>query len=314
MNELNMEKLNGGLCGLVNFGAARYLNSVLQSFINNKNLLNNILNNNFEKNEKFIDKESLVDEIYKLLKGSWSENCVIVPKSLLITLSQIDDNELNNQNDPDEYYEKILSRLYEETCHKLDVNVDDIEELYDKEWIKSFNKEFSFVNNNFYGLYKSEILCKSCGHKHLSFNPFISLKLELVSDNILSCLKSHLSWEDNITFTCDKCKTKDNAKKRLTLIKVPDTFVMTIKRYNNFVKKNNQQINYSTDFTIDGNRYELYCIINHEGENTFCGHYTSYVKYIKDNNWYHINDNHISKVDINEIDSSDIYMLFYKKI
>ena len=314
MNQLNIEKLNGGLCGLVNFGATCYLNSVLQSFINNKSLLENILNNNFEKNEKFIEKDSLIDEIYKLLKGSWNENCVIVPKSLLITLSQIDDNELNNQNDPDEYYEKILSRLYEETCHKIDINVDEIEELYDKEWIKSFNKEFSFVNNNFYGLYKSEIECKSCGHKHISFNPFISLKLELVCDNILSCLKSHLSWEDNITFTCDKCKYKDNARKRLTLIKVPDTFVMTIKRYNNFIKKNDKKINYSTSFTIDNNKYELYCIINHEGQNTFCGHYTAYIKYIKDDEWYHINDNHISKVDISNINSSDIYMLFYKKI
>lgn len=314
MNHLNMEKLNGGLCGLVNFGATCYLNSVLQSFINNRSLLEKILNNNYEKNDKFLNEDCLIDEMSNLLKGSWNENCVIVPKSLIIILSKIDNNELNNQNDPDEYYEKICSRLQEETCHKIDINLDNIKEVYDKEWIKSFNKEISFMNDNFYGLYKSEILCKSCGFKHLSFNPFISLKLELVSDNILSCLKSHLSWEDNITFTCDKCKSKDNAKKRLTLIKVPDTFVMTIKRYNNFIKKNNQKINYSTNFTIDNNKYELYCIINHEGQNTFCGHYTAYVKYIKNDEWYHINDNHINKVDISNVDSSDIYMLFYKKI
>ena len=64
-----------------------------------------------------------------------------------------------------------------------------------------------------------KILCKECGHSHLSYNPFITLKLELTSDNILSCLKSHLSWEEDIVFTCDKCKCKDNAKKRLTLTK-----------------------------------------------------------------------------------------------
>ena len=45
-----------------------------------------------------------------------------------------------------------------------------------------------------------KFLCKECGQSHLSYNPFITLKLELTSDNILSCLKSHLSWEEDIVF------------------------------------------------------------------------------------------------------------------
>ena len=42
-----MDDLPGGLCGLVNFGATCYLNSVLQSFINNEHILNYILNERY---------------------------------------------------------------------------------------------------------------------------------------------------------------------------------------------------------------------------------------------------------------------------
>lgn len=304
---------NGGLCGLVNFGATCYLNSILQSLIHNPHLLKIILNNKYSINNKFSD-ELLINEIEKLLKGSWSENCTIVPKSLILTLQNIDKNNLNEQNDPDEYYEKIVNRLYEETCFPVDIDINELDDIYNKEWLSYFKKNISFINETFYGQYKSEILCKECGHSHLSYNPFITLKLELTSDNILSCLKSHLSWEEDIVFTCDKCKCKDNAKKRLTLTKIPDILVITIKRYNNVIEKNNSNITISNSFNIDNNKLELFSIVNHFGPCVYAGHYTSYIKYMKDDLWYHMDDNNINQIDINSINSSNVYMLFYKKI
>ena len=90
--------------------------------------------------------------------------------------------------------------------------------------------------------------------------------------------------------------------------------MVTLKRYNNFNEKNDIEIDYPLLFEIDGIKLELYCIVNHFGPNVFCGHYTSYVKYINDNNWYHIDDDSIEIVDIDNIDKTDVYMLFYKKI
>jgi len=298
--------MEGGLCGLVNFGATCYLNSILQSLFNNEYILDNVLNaNNYNVNDTY-NENILINILEQLLKDIWKQKCVLGPKPFVITLSQIEKNCINEQNDPDEFYEKIITRLYEETCETVKTD----EEL----WDNSFKDKHSFVNINFYGLYKSEIYCNNCNHNSVTYNPFITLKLELVNNNMINCLKSHLSWENDIVYTCEKCKCENNSKKRFTIIKTPNVFVVTLKRYNNFNEKNNTVIDYPLLFEIDGIKLELYCIVNHFGPNIYCGHYTSYVKYINDNNWYHIDDDSIEMIDIDNIDKSDVYMLFYKKI
>lgn len=297
---------NGGLCGLVNFGATCYLNSTLQALINNNYIVKHILKNKYTVNNTYSD-HILVKELESLLRDLWNENCIMAPKRFIFEFSQIEKMNLNEQNDPDEFYEKILSRIYEETCIL-------VSDTNNKEWDNNFKNKHSFVNENFYGQYKSEIVCLNCNHNSLTYSPFITLKLEIVNNNMLQCLKSHLSWENNITFTCEKCKCKDKAKKRFTILKIPNVFVVTLKRYTNFGQKKNDIIEYPLLFEIDNIKLELYAIIVHYGSHLFCGHYTSYVKYINNNNWYHIDDNNIEEVNIDTIDKSDVYMLFYKRI
>lgn len=299
----NME---GGLCGLINFGATCYLNSILQALFNNNFILDNILiNTNYTINDTY-NENILIKILEQLLKDIWKNKCVLGPRPIIFTLSQIEKNDINEQNDPDEFYEKIITRLYEETHQNIEID-EDI-------WDTTFKKKNCFVNLNFYGLYKSEIFCNNCSNNSISYNPFISLKLEIVNNNMISCLKSHLSWENNITYTCEKCKCKNNCKKRFTIIKTPNVFVVTFKRYNNFNEKDNTSIEYPLQFEIDGIKLELYSIVNHFGPHIYCGHYTSYNKYLNDNNWYHIDDDSIEQININTIDKTNIYMLFYKRI
>ena len=298
--------MEGGLCGLVNFGATCYLNSILQALFNNNYILDNILiDSKFKVNNTYTDN-ILIKILEQLLKDIWKTKCILGPKPIVFTLSQIEKTDINEQNDPDEFYEKIITRIYEETCEESKTNM----EL----WDNCFKKKNSFVNLNFYGLYKSEIFCNNCSNNSISYSPFISLKLEIVNNSMINCLKSHLSWENDIIYTCEKCKCQNNCKKRFTIMKTPNVFVVTFKRYNNFYQKNNTIIDYPLLFEIDGIKLELYSIVNHFGSNIYCGHYTSFTKYLNDNNWYHIDDDSIEQVNIEDIDKSNIYMLFYKKI
>ena len=299
------QKYEGGLCGLQNFGATCYLNSVLQTLFNNNYLVQYILNNKYTLNGEF-EEQILIKELEELLEIVWGQNCIIAPKKFMMEFSQIEKMNLNEQNDPDEYYEKIITRLYEETCIE-------IEETNNKQWDLNFKNKHSYINSEFYGQYKSEIQCLECNNSSLSYNPYISLKLEVVDTTVINCLKSHLSWENNITYTCEKCKKECDARKRFTILKIPNVFVVTLKRYTNFGEKKNDVIDYPLLFEIDNIKLELYALIVHYGDHLYCGHYTSYVKYLRDNKWYHIDDNNIEEVDINNIDKSNVYMLFYKK-
>ena len=301
-----------GLSGLINISNTCYLNSILQTLFNNNHLKEYLLNEDIIINNKY--EKNLLNELKKIIQSVYSENSVILPKSFIQTLSIINKENLNEQNDPDEYYEKIITRLYEETCIEINNNnITNINES-DKSWLKYFNKKFSYINNLYYGQYKSEMLCEICNNISITYEPFISIKLELKHNNLLNCLKQHLSWEEDIEYKCEKCNKINKSKKRLTLMKLPKILIFTFKSYNNLIEKNMINITYPILFEIDNNKYELNSVINHYG---FClegGHYTAFCKNIINNNWYEFDDRNIILKNLNNINSSDIYMLIYHQI
>ena len=164
--------------------------------------------------------------------------------------------------------------------------------------------------------------------KHLITNECNNQSFEL-SD----CFESlvHVEKLDDINkWNCPNCNEKVNAFKKISIWIPPKIMIIQIKRFIHnfsergyFASKLNNMIKYPiNDFKINNYMsdyakklgeftYDLVGVTNHIG-NINGGHYFAYVKSITDNNWYCMDDDNVTRLDENEIVSSNAYMLFYK--
>ena len=96
---------NKGNCGLVNLSNTCYLNSILQTFFNNSYIKEHILSNQYKTNNNF--QQNLIIELDKLVKNVWDENSIILPKSFIETLSNMN---FDLDNDAFKQFSKMLNK------------------------------------------------------------------------------------------------------------------------------------------------------------------------------------------------------------
>ena len=113
-------------------------------------------------------------------------------------------------------------------------------------------------------------------------------------------------------YRCEKCKSLQNATKRLSVNIAPRILIVTIKRFDIFGRKLSKKIRYPATFdlkkymdaSIDDSKktkvvgneiYDLYGIVIHVGSSTNSGHYYAYCKSFDNSQWYECNDSHISR-------------------
>ncbi|MCQ2816988.1 MAG: hypothetical protein MJ252_06960 [archaeon] len=145
--------------------------------------------------------------------------------------------------------------------------------------------------------------------------------------SIYDCFKKFVkkeTLEEENKWYCNKCKEHQRASKKIQLYKIPNFFIIHLKRFNN-----NSKIDTVVDFPItdldvsnfvvgnkreggDNEKYDLFAIANHYGSMGF-GHYISYAKNNTDGKWYEFNDSSVSQIREDSLVSSSAYVLFYKK-
>ena len=134
--------------------------------------------------------------------------------------------------------------------------------------------------------------------------------------------------DDNNQWNCTNCDIKVKALQK-TCIWIPSNIlIIQIKRFiteynnNEFKSKkitnllefpiNNFDISpYMSDTSRMTHIYDLIAVSNQIG-NLDGGHYYSYVKSLVDNNWYHIDDDSIERIEESKIITNNAYLLFYK--
>jgi ubiquitin carboxyl-terminal hydrolase 8 len=314
------EGSNGtGHSGLTNLGNTCYLNASVQ-ILSHIYELNNYLMNIKELNR--INESVLTFEWISLYKLLWSQNCIISPNRFVSKIKELTKGKTTKfcnfqQNDANEYFYFMLDCIHN-SLNKLDPSI---------KLNKTLNNELNKEIDN----YES----KDCSIVHSLFSSFLVYTFINKDTNVVEFAKYEphfmielsiplvdtITIEDCIQFTFqeelldtlwydEKTNEKKQLLKRTSISYYPTILVIHLKRWIH-LKKNKQVVHFNEILQLENNKYELFGIINHEG-NIFGGHYFSY---IKKNKWFLFNDTNISQVqDIVNIISDQNYCLFYRKI
>ena len=206
-NENNDEELYK--VGFYNIGNTCYMNSVLQIFLNvkelkdifipknseeNKNFLSFILNTNNNEINKIVSENGyLVLELMNLLKSKWKgKHKTLNPRKFKEICGEYNDIfKTSEQQDAHDFYTFVIDKLHEETNINYDSDnqykditnnevIDTTElDLANECWANNIRKNASYFYALFMGQLKSTLICAECNTKKIKFEPFSALELPI---------------------------------------------------------------------------------------------------------------------------------------
>lgn len=333
-----------GFSGLTNMGNTCYMNSVFQCLSSDINFIIQLLSldvNKYLGN----DYNDLLSCFHKLIDGLWRENRIIRPTSMKRSINfNFEKYDNKHHHDANEFFYDFLEALRISTSERyVSVDVLDVSSSHYrnsvKEWRSILKDKKSIISDQFYGQYKKRYTCTVCSKINYKYDLFSSLILDLSSkpnETLESLLNLHFK-EDCVKLKCD-CNEdtvdtdnesedgvwEDHGKEEhrvdTDLLRLPETLVITINRYSerNAKKAIPVEISKELDFseylvtnTNESVKYTLSSIICHKGNTLEYGHYYAFVER---NGGYIFNDNKVYKSPFESLDTTEPYMLFYKKI
>jgi ubiquitin carboxyl-terminal hydrolase 36/42 len=300
--------------GLFNCGNSCYFNASLQC-LSHLDKFNNLLE------EKLYAQDDLIPRFYiSLMKQIKGDGVISCSEPILNGKAEQDfynlagpllpRKKLNNQEDASEFINFMLNKLIDPYFGKNNL----------------FPKAKTTALINLFNLESISELKTSCGHK--SEKPEKTLNIELsVPDKVneipLLDRLNAFSIEDQLSDVyCDQCNKTGDATKSLTIGKLPEYFVISLKRFDyDYVK--NHPIKFSTPVifplkleimandpkskfinsalkkTLGSSviSYNLLVFIVHGGSTANSGHYWAYGK-DKGGDWYLYNDSTVSKQEL----------------
>ena len=310
--------MNGtGHSGLTNLGNTCYLNAAVQ-ILSHIYELNHYLTNVSQLNR--LNDSLLTIEWISLYKLMWSQNCIISPNRFVSKIKELTQNKTTKfcnfeQNDSNEYFYFMLDCIHN-SLNKLDQTIKlkkTNNSILNKEIDAYESKDCSIIHSLFTSFLSYTYINKETNEVEFTkYEPHFMIELSIpLVDNISieDCI--NFTFQDELLDTLwhdEKKNEKKQLIKKTEFAYYPNILVVHFKRWIQ-MKKNKQIVHFEEILKIN-ETYELFGIINHEG-NIFGGHYFSY---IKKNNWFVFNDTNISQIQMQNIVSDKNYCLFYRKI
>ncbi|XP_064649642.1 ubiquitin carboxyl-terminal hydrolase 20-like [Lineus longissimus] len=142
------------------------------------------------------------------------------------------------------------------------------------------------------------------------------------------CLAAFFSADelkgDNM-YSCEKCKKLRNGVKYSKVLELPEILCIHLKRFRH--EFTSSKISSYVQFPLEGldmgpylhkectstvTNYELIAVICHHG-NVGVGHYIAYCLNALSDQWYEFDDQYVTRVDEQTVESAEAYVLFYRK-
>lgn len=159
------------------------------------------------------------------------------------------------------------------------------------------------------------IKCKmqSCLRESEHIEDDLMLTLPITDDlsDSYRLYKANERLENENAYQCDHCQRKTIGRKRIETIKWPDNLIIVLKRFDNNMRKNNNNISIPLEWR---HGYKLMGGIIHMG-NFNGGHYIYYGYNSIKNKWFIANDSYITIIDMNKLNEivQQSYVLYYVK-
>ena len=145
---------------------------------------------------------------------------------------------------------------------------------------------------------------------------------------LYECLENLLSNEQlgaNGQWFCHNCHGLTDATKKLDLHLLPQVLILQLKRFT-YDLTNNSKITTKVQIeevlnlekfvpnnhTNQSTKYNLVAVLVHIGT-LASGHYTTFARHLDNHYWYHFNDKHVRLASLNEVITSDAYVLVYER-
>jgi len=300
--------------GINNLGATCAINSLIQMICRCARLRDTILNANVKEgtftnelkevlhllhNEKqSLNPEKFINYFYMTFKGIFNR------------FEQIDINEL---------WFYIIDKIHEETAVLI---TDDSNDLFESKMKVFNNNKNSQILHLVQGCFINVITCSNCHHNSHSFEPFITVAIDIeenktIADLIMMTIKEEIREPDE--WKCDNCKGNHKYLKLKRIWKFPKILVISLNRFKDIYNKNNSEvyINENLNFIMDNNNhnYNLQSIGLHFG-NLNGGHYMS-VCNINNETFNLYNDDIVKTIDKNEfiqnnLKNNSAYLIIYE--